>query len=475
MTMTAYRWTIEAVIQATGGTLISGTPGMDCAGIAIDSRTISKDQIFVAIVGESHDGHRYIKDVVDKGVRALVVAGDRIERLDVRQLAEKGIACVRVTDTTVALGDLARFNRHRDPLHVVGVTGSNGKTSTRRLLTEVVGRKFTTLATRGNLNNHIGLPLTLLQRGPDHRAAVLEMGMNHAGEIAYLGAIAEPDVGVITNVGPAHLEGLGSLENIARAKGELLEAIRPAGTAVLNADDHRVAALAEGLTCRVMRFGTAKAADVRAEDLRPNDTGLAFTLVTPAGSTIVELMTPALVMVANALAAAATGVVLGIGLEEIREGLAAFVPQAGRMGIRRPGGGLCLIDDTYNANPASMAAAIDTLARLAQGRRTIAVLGDMLELGDAAEALHREIGRHVGRTGIDRLYVTGDFAGVVADGARAAQMAAGHIVVGTKDAISEQLVRQLDKNDMILVKGSRGMAMETVVAVICRRAEDLDA
>lgn len=472
MATAPYRWTLDEVLAATGGRLAAKTSPMDFAGIAIDSRTIAADQLFVAIVGDSHDGHRFVDSVIDGGARGVVVANDRLDALPVERLAREGIACVNVDDTTRALGDLARYNRRREALTVVAVTGSNGKTSTRMFLEAVVGRQYATLSTAGNLNNHIGLPMTLLRRSPAHAAAVLELGMNHAGEIDYLAGICEPDVGVITNVGPAHLEGLGSIDNIARAKGELLARIRPGGTAVLNADDARVAHLADGLACRVLHFGTASTARVRAEAVHPTDAGMAFTLVTPEHRTAVTLATPSRVMVSNALAAAAAGTVLGISLEAIREELEAFVPQAGRMGIRRPGRGICLIDDTYNANPASMAAAIDTLAYMGRGRRTIAVLGDMLELGAAADRLHRQIGGHAGRAGIDRLFVAGSFAGSVADGAADAGMTAERIVCGGRDEITERLMRELAPNDVILVKGSRGMAMETVVAAISRWAAD---
>jgi UDP-N-acetylmuramoyl-tripeptide--D-alanyl-D-alanine ligase len=382
------------------------------------------------------------------------------------RLRAGGILCVSVTDTTTALGDLAQFNRHRGPLSVLAITGSNGKTSTRMLMAQVVGRQRTTLATTGNLNNHIGLPLTLFRLAPDHRAAVLELGMNHPGEIGYLGGICQPDVGVITNVGPAHLEGLGNLENVARAKAELLATIRPGGTAILNADDPLVAAMGQGLAHPVIFFGTQKTAQVRAENVRLTEEGTAFSLITPSGDRPVTLASPARVMVANALAAAAAGEVMGVGLDQIKAGLEAFVPQPGRMGICRPGRDIRMIDDSYNANPASMAAAVETLACMGGRCRKIAVLGDMLELGGQSAALHRRIGQVVGDHRIDRLYVTGQYAGDMADGARESGMAAEQIFCAGKSAMTRQLVAHLESGDLVLVKGSRGMAMETVVAAI---------
>jgi UDP-N-acetylmuramoyl-tripeptide--D-alanyl-D-alanine ligase len=295
---------------------------------------------------------------------------------------------------------------------------------------------------------------------------VLELGMNHAGEITRLGRICEPDVGVITNVGPAHLEGLGTIENVARAKGELLHTIRPGGSAILNADDPRVAALADSVDRPVVYFGSTDRAQVRSEDIHLTEAGLAFTLVTPSGRIPVTLATPLRVMVSNALAAAAAGEVMGVPLDLIQAGLEAFRAQAGRMDIRVLGGDIRLVDDTYNANPGSMAAAIETLATMHGHRRAIAVLGDMLELGAQSAVLHRQIGRVVGDAHIDQLYVAGNFASAVADGAMDRQMEAERIFCGTKQAIIEQLNQQLQEGDMILVKGSRGMAMEQVVEAI---------
>ena len=470
--MTPYGWTTADVLQATGGTLVTGAADTAFNGIGIDSRSIANGQLFVAIVGESHDGHRFINDVIDRGVTGVLAAGDQMDQPLLDRLADRGTVCVTVADTTRALGDLARFNRRRGTLTVLAVTGSNGKTSTRTLMEHVVSRQLTTLATSGNLNNHIGLPLTLFRRAPDHQAAVLELGMNHPGEILYLGGICEPDLGVITNVGPAHLEALGTLENVARAKAELLQTLRPGGTAILNADDPLVAALGKGLSHTVVYFGTSESAQVRAEGIELAGTGTAFTLITPSGSCPVTLATPARVMVANALAAAAAGEILGIGLDAIKAGLEAFVPQSGRMGVRHLGRDIGLLDDTYNANPASMKAAIETLARMGGQRRTIAVLGDMLELGDGSAALHRQIGQAVAEQDIDRLYVTGRFARDVADGARDGGIIDQRIVCDSKSAITEQLIATLEPGDLVLVKGSRGMAMETVVAAVCARTED---
>ena len=470
--MRPFGWTTELVLTATGGSLISGSADTSFAGIGIDSRTIDPEHLFVAIAGESHDGHRFVADVLDRGVKGMVVADDQLATMPIARMAAGDIACIAVADTTRSLGALANFNRNRGSLQVLAITGSNGKTSTRMLVDQVMSKTFATLSTSGNLNNHIGLPLTLFRLTLDHQVAVLELGMNHAGEITRLGRICEPDVGVITNVGPAHLEGLGSIDNVARAKGELLHTIRPGGTAILNADDALVAALADSTDRSVVFFGSAERAQVRADDIHLTETGMAFTLVTPSGRMPVTLATPARVMVSNALAAAAAGVVMGVPLGLIQSGLEAFSPQTGRMGIRMLGGDICLVDDTYNANPGSMAAAIETVASMPGNRRTIAVLGDMLELGPQSSALHREIGRAAGDARLYRLYAAGSFATAVADGAMDRNMTVDRIFCGTKEAIIEQLNHQLQAGDLILVKGSRGMAMEEVVDAIVRWTKD---
>ena len=469
--MRPFVWTTEQVLTATGGSRMSGPADTAFAGIGIDSRTIGPDDLFVAIAGESHDGHRFVTDVLDRGVNGVVAADDQVANLPMARMAAAGIVCIVVADTTRALGAMARFNRNRGHLKVVAITGSNGKTSTRILMDQVISRTFSTLSTSGNLNNHIGLPLTLFRLTPGHQAAVLELGMNHAGEITRLGRICEPDVGVITNVGPAHLEGLGTIENVARAKGELLNTIRPGGTAILNADDPRVAALAGNLNCPVILFGSAGAAQVRADDIHPTESGMTFTLTTPSGSTPVTLATPARVMVSNALAAAAAGELMGVPIKHIQAGLEAFCPQAGRMGIRLLGGDIRLVDDTYNANPDSMVAAIETLTSMHGHRRTIAVLGDMLELGPQSADLHRKIGRAAGDARLDRLYIAGSFAAAVAEGAMDRKMKTDRIFCGTKAGIIEQLNHDLQAGDLILVKGSRGMAMEAVVEAIVRWAD----
>jgi UDP-N-acetylmuramoyl-tripeptide--D-alanyl-D-alanine ligase len=466
------RWTIDQIIEATSGRLISGPPDLTYAGVGIDSRSISDDFLFVAIRGEKHDGHTFLDQVVRSGVKGLVVAEDALAGLDPGQWSTRGVAAVAVADTTRALGALAAFQRNRVKIPVVAITGSNGKTTTRRMTTLVMGRRFNTLATQGNFNNEIGLPLTLFNLEPDHQVAVLELGMNHPGEMSRLGAICRPTIGMITTVGPGHLEFLGSLEGVARAKGELIARIDPEGTVVLNRDDPLVTALADGCHRQVVFFGTTPDAQVQARNIREEAQGIAFDLLLPASQTIaVQLRTPGRFMVTNALAAAAAGFLVGVPAPEIKAGLESFVPDKGRLHIVPTPAGVNLIDDTYNANPASMAAAFDTLAALRKEQPGFIVMGDMLELGDQAGALHHSTGKLAAASGATRLYVHGRYADAVRQGALVGGMAASDIFTGAKADIVADLTARLSTGHWVLVKGSRGMAMETVVKQICQWAD----
>ncbi len=456
-------WKTADILDATGGDLVTGSGDGMFSGISIDSRSVASGELFVAIVGEVHDGHTFANSVVKKGVRGVLVEKGQAEGLMLEDPAAQGTVVVTVADTTRALGALAAFNRCRTPLTVIALTGSNGKTSTRTMLTHIVGRKYETLATMGNFNNEIGLPLTLLRLEKTHTLAVLELGMNRPGEIRRLAEICRPDIGIITNVAPAHLEGLGSIEGILRAKGELLEGLNANGRTILNADDPHVASLAENASGEVLLFGLSDQAVVRASHVREQRHQLSFHLEVPGETIEVTLNTPGRFMISNALAAAAAGYLMEVPLPEIKAGLECFQPISGRMRILKLANGMCLIDDTYNANPSSVKAALDTLKQMGKQHSRVVVLGDMLELGNQSAALHCDIGQHAALGNPDRLYLTGDFAHDIAQGAQNTGMDAKRIVVGSVQDICADLIARADSRDTILVKGSRGMRMERVV------------
>jgi MurE/MurF fusion protein len=465
-------WTTAEILEATGGDLLSGDLEHSFSGVSIDSRSISVDKLFVAIKGDTHDGHSFTGDVIERGVSGLLIDRTKTHTMPGKDSIENGIVCITVNDTIRALGDLAAFHRKRSNASVVAITGSNGKTSTRKMTAGVVSKRFSTLSTSGNLNNHIGLPLTLLNLNPTHSWAVVELGMNSPGEIKRLAEICSPDIGVITNIGPAHLEGLGSLDAVMQAKGELLEEIKPGGTAALNADDPRLLQLADHTSRNVLFFGHSKNARISARSVKKTGSGLSFTLVLPEESITVDLKTPAAFMISNALAAAAVGYVLGLTAGEIKDGLEDFKPVKGRMNILKTGKGINIIDDTYNANPDSMKAAINTLRSLKGNHTGILVAGDMLELGDHAESMHRNIGRIAAGSDISKLYVTGEFSRTVASGAMEEDMNPRDIFTGTKEEILEGIKDRLSPGDWVLVKGSRGMAMETIVQGLLDWADD---
>lgn len=457
-------WTTADLLTATGGELLCGDRRQVFTGICIDSRRMDRGSLFVAIRGQVHDGHGFIPDVVAGGVRGIIADRSRIESLGLDALKRQAVVVIAVKDTTRALGDLAGFNRRRAGISVAAITGSNGKTSTKEMTAAVLSRRYRTLATSGNLNNEIGMPLTLLKLEPAHQWAVLELGMNHPGEIRRLAEICRPDVGVITNIGPAHLEGLGSIDGVMRAKGELLEKIKPDGAAILNADDPKLRELAKKTRLAVTFFGLSHDASVRARSVKSTATTVRFRLVFPAEDVDIALTATGRFMLYNALAAAAVGLTQGFSAAEIKTGLENFKPVGGRMNIIRTRKKVTIVDDTYNANPASMQAAIAALSELKRSGRGILVLGDMRELGSQAETLHKEIGALAARTHAHRLYFTGDQAEAVKAGAMAEGLAADFIFNGTHAEILEDLTARLAAGDWVLVKGSRAMGMEKIVA-----------
>jgi UDP-N-acetylmuramoyl-tripeptide--D-alanyl-D-alanine ligase len=449
---------VETVLAVTKGVLMQGDAGTSFTGVSTDSRSIKAGELFFALRGEHFDGHRFLAEAIERGGTGAVV--DR----EVDSPADQAVALMRVADTLQALGDLAHHWRKRHPIPVVAVVGSNGKTTTKEMAAAILGKKYKVMKNAGNLNNLIGLPLSLLQMNSTDGAAILEMGMNRRGEILRLTEIAEPDLGILTNIAPAHVEGLGSLEGIMEAKGELLQGMGARGRIIFNADDPRVVQLSKGFPGASQSFGIENRADWMASDIvTREDGGVSFQLQGPAGKTSVSLQLLGRHQVYNALAAAAAAFHLGTAIDDIKEGLENFAPPAMRMELVTLGKGIKVINDAYNANPRSMEAALLALQEQAGGRK-IAVLGDMWELGAYAEQAHRELGRAVQERGVDLLFLLGRFAPLVAEGAEQAGMDPQKIRIGRDHhAVGLHLSRIVRKGDWVLIKGSRIMRMEEII------------
>ena len=467
-------WHFSSIIKAVHGELLYGEllygdTEHSFAGISIDSRTISRGDLFVAIKGQNYDGHNFIADAVENGAAGLLVSKSEIAGDRYKKWIKKGIVCFAAENTIDALGDIAALNRKQANISVVAITGSNGKTTTKEMTALVLSQRFNTLSTKGNYNNKIGLPLTIFRLDASHKWAVLELGMSKPGEISRLAEICKPDIGVITNIGTAHLEGFDSIEGIARAKGELLEHIGKNGTAVLNADDPRLLDLADKIQHDLLFFGFHENAGVRAQNIKQEAFGLSFRLMLPGETTLVNLKSYTPVFVSNALAAAAAGHLAGLNAGEIKSGLEKFHPVNGRMNIIKTRKGFHIIDDTYNANPCSMKVAINALQTLKGRGSGILVAGDMLELGKDAGLIHQEIGAMAAAGDISRLYITGTFADDVAKGAHTKGLQSKKILIGTKEEILDDLTNRVKPGDWILVKGSRALCMEAIVEELKNR------
>ena len=447
--------TADDILRLTGGRLLARSE-RPIRGAAVDSRLVSAGQLFVALPGERTDGHLHIDDAVGRGAAAVLVT---------RQVEDPtvfgDVTIVRVADALAALGAVAAGWRQQfDPL-VVGITGSIAKTSTKEAVATVLGGALRTLKTEGNQNNEVGLPLTLLRLGPEDEAAVLEMGMYVSGEIADLAAMAQPSIGVVTAVQPVHLSRIGTLEAVERAKGELLEALPADGTAVLNADDRIVTRMDRRTAARVVRYGFDDSADVRAIAVTSSGAdGMAFRLRTAVGERAIRVPTLGRLSVHNAAAAAAVGLAAGLSLESIGASLEGGWAAPHRVELVRLRG-VTVIDDSYNASPGSVAAALELLAGL-PGRR-VAVLGEMLELGEAHDAGHRAVGEAAAAIA-ELVVVVGAGAGGIAAGAKDAGLDPGRIhAVPDADVALDVLRPRLRDGDVVLVKASRGIGLDRLV------------
>jgi UDP-N-acetylmuramoyl-tripeptide--D-alanyl-D-alanine ligase len=453
-------WTLGALAAAAGGRLDDARADTAIAGISIDTRTLERGDLFVAVAGPRFDGHEFLSAAVARGAPAAMVQRD--------VLAPPGLEIVRVADTTRALGDLARYLRRERDVPVVGVTGSTGKTTTKDMAAALLGTRGPVLRTEGNLNNRYGVPLTLFRLRPEHTAVVLEMGMSARGELSELSRIGEPDLAVITNVAPVHLEFFDSVEAIAEAKAEILLGLRPAGAAVLNRDDPHVRRIGEAFGGEVVWFGKGRACAVSVERIRGSANGMRFDLRLDGRKVDVALPLPGVHVVMNFAAAAAVAHRLGVTADTIAETALTLAAAEHRGQVRHLGEGVTLLDDCYNSNPAAVVAAAATLEMAARGRR-VAVLGDMLELGERGPELHREAGRKLG-PGLGLLVAVGPLAQHFLEGARESGLAKKALVAFPDAAAAAAAVPELVRpGDAVLVKGSRGMRLEAVVDALQAR------
>ena len=461
MTDEAQDLSASEILKATGGALLRGSHGWSCIGISTDTRTLAAGDLFIALAGENFDGHDCLAKAAERGAAGLLIRADVAEKL---AMAPEGPPVIAVPDTLKALGDIARDWRQRFPIPVVAITGSSGKTTTKEMAATIASRTRNILKTEGNLNNRIGLPLTLLRLRKNHELAIVEMGTNSPGEIAMLAAIAGPDVGLITNIGPAHIEGLGSLEAIREEKGSLFEVMAGRGTAILNHDDPAIGVLAGRLQGKRVTFGLGPGAAITARRVETaGREGVRFDLVIDGIGAPVFLAAAGEHNVRNALAAAAAAWALGFDRSEIAAGLAAFRPVPGRTEIRQLGNGAYLILDTYNANPASVREALKTLQGLRGNGKAVVILGDMLELGERSEEWHEEIGALLADADIQDLFLKGSLTKALAAGAIRMGFPAERIAFfDDPEQVVSSLRSRLKKGDWVLIKGSRKMKMEAV-------------
>lgn len=424
-------------------------------GVSTDTRSLKPGELFVALHGPNFDGAAFLEQAAKSKAAGAVVP----------QSIDAALPTIVVDDTLKALGELAASWRVQMPATVVGITGSNGKTTLKELLASCLSMTAETLATHGNLNNEIGVPLMLLRMSESHRYAVIEMGANHPGEIGYLSSLASPQVVAITNAAPAHLEGFGSVEGVAKAKGEILGGNPPPEFAVLNADDDYFEFWKEQAgAAAIVSFGLHAEADVRASHIVATDDGSDFTLQLPDAELDIRLSLAGKHNVLNACAAAAIANSLGIAQEQIRAGLEAVVPVGGRLQVVQSASGAILFDDSYNANPVSVQAAAEFLA--AQEGQSWLVLGDMAELGGDAELLHAHTGWVIREAGVSNLLATGPLSRKTVE-----SFGEGGRWFESIDALNDELRHQVSKGDVVLVKGSRSMGMERVVQALVDNAD----
>ncbi|MGD9154748.1 MAG: UDP-N-acetylmuramoyl-tripeptide--D-alanyl-D-alanine ligase [Bacillota bacterium] len=457
--------TLGQIVTTVDGCLLQGNPQVRVMGLSTDSRQVQSGELFIALRGERFDGHCFLEAVALAGAAAAVVMERPVA-------PPAGLALILTADTLTALGAISRAHRRRFTLPVIGITGSNGKTTTKDLLASVLERACPVVKTERNFNNEIGLPLTLLKINSATAATVVEMGMRGRGQIRQLARIALPNIAVVTNVGLTHLELLGTQANIARAKGELVEELDPAGLAVLNGDDPYVREM-RGLTAaRAVFYGIdAPRLDYRAVAIRLRETGCEYVAATPRGELPISLPLPGRHNILNSLAALAVAKELGFEDAAVQAGLAFPTLTGKRLHIVEHKG-YRIIDDTYNASPTSVRAALEVLAGATAPGRRIAVLADMLELGPEGPELHRGLGEYAAAVGIDWLLGHGELAREYVAGFNARQAGGTGVHYQSKTTLINELQHMAQPGDLILIKGSRDMQMEAVVAALTNKEDE---
>lgn len=446
---------LDFVLNSTGGKLVSGRSRGGFSGVSTDSRNISAGEIFFALKGDNYDGHEYIDEAIKKGAVGAVIEDGSLAH-------NNGKLLIQVPSTLKALGDLASGWRKSFPeLRLAAITGSNGKTTTKEMAWSIVSLRYKTLKNTGNFNNLIGLPLTLFRLDESYKAAVVELGMNNFGEIKRLAEIALPDTGAITNIGRAHLEKLGGIEGVARAKGELVEGFRGEKVFVVNADDPRIVEIARNTECRKITYGIrSEKSAVTARDIRQDGfSAINFRMTARGEEFPVRIKGIGMHNVMNALCATGIALSFGCGKDEITEGLGCFTLPHMRLEVVESPAGFRVINDTYNANPDSMRSAVDELVSLKGKGRAIAVLGDMLELGEKSASEHFGLGEFLSASGVDYIVAFGNFGRTVLEGA--GSKTDGFYAESHEEAAGT--VKEIARpGDLVLVKGSRGMRMEEV-------------
>lgn len=464
--------TCGEIAQITGGKIIKGDPFRRVRGVSTDSRQIKEDNLFVPLKGAHFDGHNFIGAALAKGAAGSLMGEEWTGNWTEENCPGKFL--IVVPSVLKALGDLARFWRQQFPLPVIAITGSNGKTTTKEMTAKILASKFSVLKTEGNLNNLIGLPLMLFHLCAQHEIAVLEMGMNNFGEIRRLREISSPQISAILNIGQAHLEFLGGIEGVARAKGELWEEVKKDDWIAINRDDPRVVALAAQVNCRKKTYGIKEKADLQAEDIRyDREKGVRFVLRMAGQKEFISMGLHGQHNIYNALAAAALSSIVGISLQEIGHSLKDFSAYPGRGQILSLKENIKIWDDSYNANPDSLRASLLAFKQVKGGRRGLLVLGDMLELGAEGPTLHEEMGRLIGRQGLAYLFLLGEQAPYLAKGAQEAGMKKEFIFIGqSHEQVAQALKEVCQAGDWILIKGSRKTAMEKIISALEEREKE---